>query len=362
MFHEANQADFERMLDDILGRALTAAGIAGLEVEAQFIRAGGISNSNSRLPIAIEQKITPFHESALSDAMRLLVQFADRTAIPIPDLTAAARPKLAVFTDQLTQRMVQFASRMNLTQAIAEFKARFAARVDHALQDVEIGFIQGNSAVMTEAQTSQAKALRLLKAIYDHTHGRNEPIFVAELTQEAGLTEAEGQSAWRYLKGKHLIDTFNIDYTARINGAGEDVIEQAQRNPDRTPPNFPAITYNVVNNIVGTAINSPVQQASAHAAQTTTYSADDRAELVRLVAEFNVHLAELKLASAQEQKARAQIATLEAQLTDEPDHVIVRQAGRTLRNVTEGVIASLVATAAQPSVWAWVQATMTKLF
>lgn len=294
--------------------------------------------------------------------MRLLVQFADTTGIPIPELTAAARPKLVTFTDQLSERMVRFASQMNLTQAVAEAKSRFATRVDHALRDVEIGFIQGNSAVMTESQTSQARALRLLKAIYDRTHGRNEPVFVTELTQQAGLTEAEAQSAWRYLKGKHLIDTFNIDCTARINGAGEDVIEQAQRNPDQTPPNFPAITYNVVNNIVGTAINSPVQQASTAATQTTTYSVNERAELARLVAEFIAHLGELKLGAAQEQKVRAQIATLEAQLTDEPDRVIVRQAGRTLRNITEGVIASLVATAAQPSVWAWVQATMTKLF
>jgi hypothetical protein len=77
-------------------------------------------------------------------------------------------------------------------------------------------------------------------------------------------------------------------------------------------------------------------------------------ELGRLVAEMSDHLAELALDGLQRQKAETQIATLRAQLVD-PDPVIVQQAGRTLRNVTEGAIASLLATAAQPAVWHGIQ-------
>jgi hypothetical protein len=62
-------------------------------------------------------------------------------------------------------------------------------------------------------------------------------------------------------------------------------------------------------------------------------------------------------------KTEAQIATIKAQLTDEPDPVIVRQAGRTLRNITEDMIGSLLATAAtQPVVWVWVSQAMHRLF
>ena len=51
-------------------------------------------------------------------------------------------------------------------------------------------------------------------------------------------------------------------------------------------------------------------------------------------------------------RASAQIAIIEAQATDdEPDPVIIKQAGSTLRNITEGAIGSLVATAVQPAVW-----------
>jgi len=64
----------------------------------------------------------------------------------------------------------------------------------------------------------------------------------------------------------------------------------------------------------------------------------------------------------QKQKAEAQIATLKAQLTDQPDPVIVRQAGRTLRNITEGAIGSLLATAMQPKLWQWIQQVMASHF
>jgi hypothetical protein len=40
---------------------------------------------------------------------------------------------------------------------------------------------------------------------------------------------------------------------------------------------------------------------------------------------------------------------------DEPDLVIVRQAGRTPRNIPEGAVGSLLAAAAQPAVWHGIQ-------
>jgi hypothetical protein len=42
--------------------------------------------------------------------------------------------------------------------------------------------------------------------------------------------------------------------------------------------------------------------------------------------------------------------------------MIVEQAGRTLRNITEGAIESLLATAAQPTVWARVSQVTQRLF
>jgi hypothetical protein len=84
----------------------------------------------------------------------------------------------------------------------------------------------------------QQKAYRLLKAIKARTENSHQPIFVAELAPELHMGEGELQSAFRYLKDKRWIDTFNIDYTARINAAGHELVEAVDRRSaaSRTPP------------------------------------------------------------------------------------------------------------------------------
>lgn len=350
------------MLDDILGSAKTTALTTSTQVEHESAARGTFLSSGT--PIIMEQRLTPIHEAALADAMRLIVLFSERTGIPIPELSEAARTKLVAFTSDITVRLVNATHRMQLNQLLSETRDRFNRRVENALRDVEIGFIQGRSAIVTENSTNQSKALRLLQALYDATRARTEPVFIEELN--TGLSEEDAKAAWRYLRDRRLIDTFNIDYTARINGAGIDAIEGAKSRPDQPSANFPSVSYNIVHNTmhVGTMNNSPIQQGGVQSTQgqTVTYSGQDRDDLNRLVTELTSHLGELQLDTRQQQKAEAQIATLKAQLIDEPDPVIVKQTGRTLRNITEGAIGSLLATAAQPTVWVWVHEIMRKLF
>lgn len=363
MFRTGEKSDFERMLDGILGRAKSAGLSISAQVEAESAARGSLLSSG--VPLLMEQRITPIHETALSDTMRLIVQFSERTGIPLGELGEAAKPKLVTFTSEISQRMVTAANRLNLTELLRQARERFDSRVENALRDVEIGFIQGRSAIVTENSTNQSKALRLLKALYDATRAKTEPVFVEEMN--TGLSEEDAKAAWRYLKDRGLIDTFSIPNSARINGAGVDAIEGAQRRPDQPSSDFPSVSYNIVYNTmnVGTMSNSPVQQGGVHSTQNQTvrYSTQDISDLGHLVSEFTAHLSELQMDVRQRQKAEAQIATLRAQLSDEPDPVIIKQAGRTLRNITEGAIGSVIATAAtQPAVWAWVNQTMKKLF
>lgn len=363
VFRTGEKTDFERMLDEILASAKSAALTTTTQVEHESAARGTLLSSGT--PIIMEQRLTPIHEAALSDAMRLIVQFSERTGIPIPELSEAATSKLETFTSDITVRLVNATNRMQMNQLLSQTRDRFNRRVQNALRDVEIGFIQGRSAIVTENSTNQSKALRLLQALYDATRARTEPVFIEELN--AGLSPEDAKAAWRYLRDRKLIDTFNIDYTARISGAGIDAIEGAQRRPDQPSANFPSVSYNFVYNTihVGTMSNSPVQQGGVHSTQnqTVSYGPQDLADLNRLVTEFTSHLGELQIDARQRQRAEAQIATLQAQLTDEPDPVIIKQAGRTLRNITEGAIGSLLASAAtQPPVWAWVIQTLHRLF
>jgi len=85
-------------------------------------------------------------------------------------------------------------------------------------------------------------------------------------------------------------------------------------------------------------------------------------DLQHLVEVFEKHIDELKLEPTAKRKAIAQVTTIKAQLEDEPDPIIISQAGKTLRNITEGAIGSLVATALQPSVWGWVSQHLQNIF
>lgn len=109
-------------------------------------------------------------------------------------------------------------------------------------------------------------------------------------------------------------------------------------------------------------VNSPTQQNfNSNSSQTTTYNIPlKNNELNHLVEILSSHLSELKLSSSDEKKAKAQLSTIAAQLLDEPNPSIVKEAAKTLRNITEGSIGSLTASAMQPAIWATVQTLLAK--
>ncbi len=136
-----------------------------------------------------------------------------------------------------------------------------------------------------------------------------------------------------------------LDFVLEIEAANPDAGEAAPNSQpvpqDKLQP--------IVNNFLG-SVGSVAQQS--HGFRQTAAITIQSQELTTLVSELTAHLHELHLGSIQRKLAEAQIATLRAQqLADEPDAVIVHQAGRSLRNITEGAIGSLLASAAQPGVW-----------
>ena len=106
----------------------------------------------------------------------------------------------------------------------------------------------------------------------------------------------------------------------------------------------------------------PVQQGiNAHQTQRTVYRMPSNDDLQYLVELMTKNLGELKLSLGDARKAKAQLATIQAQLLDTPNPIIIKEAGCSLKNVTEGAIGSLLATAAPPRLWAGVQALLALL-
>lgn len=129
----------------------------------------------------------------------------------------------------------------------------------------------------------------------------------------------------------------------RITARGIDVVEGNARAP---------ITVTLHHHSVSVSHSSNVQIGDSNTITNST--GVQPGDLSRFATELSEHLDELKLDSRQRARAETQLATLKTELDDAPDLAIVKQAGHTLRNITEGAIESLLAAAEQPSVWQWI--------
>jgi hypothetical protein len=175
---------------------------------------------------------------------------------------------------------------------------------------------------------------------------------LAILLQGKMFPEMECVSAWSEISGSEFEQLVSAVKSRILDFVLE--IEAANPNAGEAPLNSHPVPeeklHPLVNNFFA-QVGNVAQNASHFHQSNLSFKSED---LARLVSEFTQHIAELSLNPQQRKKAEAQIATIKAQLEDEPDPVIIRQAGCTLRNVTEGAIGSLLASATQPTVWHWV--------
>ncbi len=116
----------------------------------------------------------------------------------------------------------------------------------------------------------------------------------------------------------------------------------------------PKINQNTVN--IENSHNSLVQQGiHSHQEQFTINEIPSNDHLQQLLDLLRPNLSSLNLSAMNENKVIAQLATIEAQLMDKPNPTIINEAGRSIKNITEGAIGSLLATAATPGIWAAIQ-------
>jgi AbiTii len=146
-----------------------------------------------------------------------------------------------------------------------------------------------------------------------------------------------------------------LDFSLRVQAENPDAGEAAP-NAEQVPPERlrPTLQTTIFGNV------GAIAQNSDHFTQQVTVAVSPQ-EIAKFVREFSSHIDELGLEERQMIRAEAQLVTLKAESVGDPDPVIVRQAGRTLRTITEGAIGSLLATAMQPSVWKWIHEMLEKL-
>jgi hypothetical protein len=168
--------------------------------------------------------------------------------------------------------------------------------------------------------------------------------------------------AWKKISAtefQQLISAVNnriLDFSLKIEtenpSAGEAASNTQPVPREKLQPLVRNIFYGNVSNF---------SQNGEHFTQTASAGVQPQ-DLCKFVMEFANHFNELKLDERQRQRVEVQLATLEAELSGEPDPTIVTQASRSLRNITEGAISGLLATAAQqPTVWHWIHQTLIAL-
>jgi hypothetical protein len=166
------------------------------------------------------------------------------------------------------------------------------------------------------------------------------------LIQDVRLPIEAGDKLTRLLPGG-LTEEFVIDdpgfHDTFDSIAAHFQVKVRRATSEKKPPQVQNVFYGPVGNLA---------QNSEHFTQLANMGIASQ-DLARLITEFTDHLDELNLDTRQKQRAEAQIATLRVELAGDSDPAIVRQAEHTLRNITEGAIGSLLATAAQPGIWHW---------
>lgn len=165
---------------------------------------------------------------------------------------------------------------------------------------------------------------------------QNRLLNICEQLGEYGLIH------WQSLSGLTTVGGMG-----KISASGVDVVEGTAPAP---------ITVTFHDHSISVSQSSNVQIGDSNTQDVKLRI--ETHDLARLVTDLTKHLDELNLDARQKQRAEAQIAALRAELGEDPDPAVVRQAGRTLRNITEGAIGSLLATATQPAVWQWIHQTL----
>jgi hypothetical protein len=280
VFKKPSKEDFVRMLRSIVDEAQGKAAQKASELQREFEKA---VNPAAGYTQAMTGSLLPIHKDSVARAMELAVSVAQRSGLGLNELSATAEDLLKGHVAAIASLVVRapYVSptvQAGLTESVS---VPFIRQIDEGVRDVRVGYIKERSIMTPAAETVQAKALRMLRVIYERTQSGNGGIDIEQVRGLVGLSPEDARAGWTYLTDKNLITPFNIPTVARINARGVDAIEAAQLAPDKTTPIFPSVTYNVT--IHRTGVGSQVNVATSGSSQVSQVSQIDPAVLRQFI-------------------------------------------------------------------------------
>jgi hypothetical protein len=184
---------------------------------------------------------------------------------------------------------------------------------------------------------------------------------MAFVVQGKMFPDMECVSAWVEISGSEFDQLLSavknrvLDFALKLEAENPDAGEAPPNTAPVSPEKLTPLVQNTFYGNVGA-----IAQNSEHFGQTVNVGVAPQ-DIAKLATQFTNHLEELNLSERQKERAKAQLTILRTESTGELDPTIIRQAGQTLRNVTEGAIASLLAAGVQPTIWHWIHQTLITL-
>ncbi len=184
----------------------------------------------------------------------------------------------------------------------------------------------------------QAMRRRFLEVIYTASEGDTlKFVGMDVIGPELGLTLQQAYPIGKYLADKGLILFAGGDGVWRIAQAGIDAVEQP-----KSPSALSALGSTINNHIF--APNSTIgaiQQGATHSTQTVSNPQAGASDIAHLVDLLLARLPQSNIGGNELIEVESSLETIKAQTKKPaPNTVILGEAGKSLRNVTEGVIAA----------------------
>jgi hypothetical protein len=191
MYQPPTIFDFQRNLDTLIHSGEHQARAAAVHVKSDHA-ARGLSDSTTVITMAIGQ-FDEIHQDIIQRAMQLIEDFCSRNVELSPGVLAGtARDRLENFGTFLLTTVPPTSFTQEAQRFRGQYTHVFRQRLDHALRDIQIGFIGGRK--ITTAPTAPPPA--------------SEPTTAAKLTDAVTLKPAfMGMSvdllkAWNWVRDK----------------------------------------------------------------------------------------------------------------------------------------------------------------
>lgn len=339
-------SDFQRNLDTIVHGAEREARKVTPEIQSQ-LAARGLAQSGAAIKAVVE-RADKIHAETLDRCMNLIAEFTGVIGrLPIKTLVEATRPRFESF-GALLLSIVPNAGAQNVAHQVrSQFAAVFQQRLDGALKDIGIGFINGRRLKMADNSEGDAVLDRMLedRVTLVKPDGKIERENIPSLVMkgkiqihDVSLPIEIGDHLLRNLPNG-LVEDYIVDDPVMHSGLGKKFFSIQVRRSSAPMKQQNATVQNITNNFHGSHSRVNIN--------STDNSINNSSDIG--IEKLQAFLDQIKpalggLPPIQQQEITVPLAVLEGEvLSGSPTKSKVSAALQSIKTIAEGAAGNLIA-------------------